>query len=143
MDWIIQDLFELPSPLDGHEAAQEKASNPALNWLRQVCLAAEADARLEERLTASEIVKTCRMHSLDIPGLATDAADEKAQMRVGCIMANAFTKRDAVECDGFQIQRTEATQYSEERHREVPLKTYVIRRFAPHSASQHPEPELL
>ena len=51
MDWIILQLFELPSLLDGHEAAQERASNPDLNWLRQVCLAAEEDARLDESLT--------------------------------------------------------------------------------------------
>jgi hypothetical protein len=34
MDWIIQELFELPSPLDGHEVAQERASIPARDWLR-------------------------------------------------------------------------------------------------------------
>ena len=142
MDWIIKKLFNFPPLMDGHEDAQERVANPALNWLRQVCLAAEADARLEERLTASDIVEICHVHSLDIPGLATDAADEKALMRVGCIMAKAFTERDAIECDGFQIHRTEATQYSEERRREVPFKTYAIKRFAPHSASQHPAPEL-
>jgi hypothetical protein len=67
MDWIIQELFELPSPLDGHEVAQERASNPARDWLRQVCLAAEEDARLDESLTASDILEICQGHSLDIP----------------------------------------------------------------------------
>lgn len=41
MDWIVQELFDLPPLMDGHEAAQERAANPALNWLRQVCLAAK------------------------------------------------------------------------------------------------------
>jgi hypothetical protein len=67
MDWIIQELFELPSPLDGHEFAQERASIPARDWLRQVGLAAEKDARLDESLTASDILEICQGHSLDIP----------------------------------------------------------------------------
>ena len=84
VDWIIQQLFELPSLLDGHQAAQERASNPDLNWLRQVCLAAEEDARLDEELTASGILEICKGHSLDIPGLANDAPDEKAALlRIG------------------------------------------------------------
>lgn len=48
LDWICQEIFGLPPLMDGHEVAQERAANPALNWLRQVCLAAETDARLEE-----------------------------------------------------------------------------------------------
>ena len=129
MDWIIQEIFGLPPLMDGHEDAQERAANPALNWLRQVCLAVEADARLDESLTASEIVEVCHSHGLTIPGVPSDAPESKAMMRVGCIMGKVFKERDSIECDGFQIQRTESTQYSEERRRDVTLKKYAIGRF--------------
>ena len=112
LDWICQEIFGLPPLMDGHEVAQERGANPALNWLRQVCLAAETDARLEESLTASDIVEICQGGSLDIPGLASDAVESKAKMRVGTIMGKIFKERDFVEYEGFQIQRTEVAQYS-------------------------------
>ena len=109
MDWIIQQLFELPSLLDGHEAAQERASNPDLNWLRQVCLAAEEDARLDEELTASGILEICQGHSLDIPGVANDAPDEQAALlRIGGIMKKTF-ENESIEVDGFEIHKTKCS----------------------------------
>jgi hypothetical protein len=136
LDWIVQEIFGLPPLMEGHEVAQERAANPALNWLREVCLAAEADTRLGESLTASEIVEICQDHSLDIPGLASDALEEKAKMRVGAIMGKVFKQRDSIDCDGFQIRRTEATQHSEERRREITMRTYAISQVAHHSAPQ-------
>jgi hypothetical protein len=127
MDWIVQELFALPPLMDGHEAAQERAANPALNWLRQVCLAAETDARLDEPLTASDIAETCVAHTLEIPGVSSDAPESKALLRIGQIMGKAFKSRQIVECDGFEILRTETTQHSEERRRDVTLRKYTIR----------------
>ena len=89
--------------MDGHEAAQERAANPALNWLRQVCLAAEAEARLDELLTASDIAEICVAYSLEIPGVASDALDSKVLLRIGQIMGKAFKNSQIVDCDGFEI----------------------------------------
>jgi hypothetical protein len=136
MDWICQEIFALPSIMDGHEVAQERAANPALNWLRQVCIAAETDARLEESLTASDIVEICQGHSLDIPGLASDAMEAKAKMRVGSIMGKIFGERDSVDYEGFRIQRSKVTQYSEERQREEGVKRYAIAMLPRHTAPQ-------
>jgi hypothetical protein len=135
MDWIVQEFFDLPALMDGHEAAQERAANPALNWLRQVCLAAEAEARLDELLTASDIAEICAAHSLEIPGVSSDALDSKVLLRIGQIMGKAFKNSQIVDCDGFEIVKTEVSQYNEERRRDVTLKKYAIRRFAPRCAS--------
>ena len=69
--------------------------------------------RLEESLTASDIVEMSQECALDIPGLASDAVESKAKLRVGTIMGKVFKERNFVECEGFAIQRTEITQYSE------------------------------
>jgi hypothetical protein len=106
-----------------------------LNWLRQVCLTAETDARLDEPLTASDIAETCLAHTLEIPGVSSDAPESKALLRIGQIMGKAFQNCQTVECDGFEILRNETTQYSEERRRDVTLRKYTIRRFAPRCAS--------
>ena len=43
LDWIVQRIFRLPPLMDGHAAAQNRVSNPGLNWLREICLAVEQD----------------------------------------------------------------------------------------------------
>jgi hypothetical protein len=133
MDWIVKELFNLPPLMDGHEAAQERAANPALNWLRQVCLTAETEARLEEPLTASGIAEMCLAHSLEIPGVSNDAPESRAVLRIGQLMGKVFVGRQSVECDGFEILKSETTQYSEERRRDETLKKYTIQRFAPNA----------
>jgi BT4734-like, N-terminal domain len=135
MDWIVQELFALPPLMDGHEAAQERAGDPALNWLRQVCLAVESDARLDETVTASDIMETCQEHSIEIPGIGGDEAEPKARMRVGQILSKVFKERDAIECDDFAIRRTETIQHNKERRRDETLRKYTIGRFAHRCAS--------
>ena len=130
LDWIVQQLFGLPPLMDGHEVAQERAANPALNWLRQVCLTAETEARLDEPLTASGIAEMCLAHSLEIPGVSNDAPESRAVLRIGQLMGKVFRNRQAIECDAFEILKSEDTRYSEERRREETVKKYVIQRFA-------------
>jgi hypothetical protein len=133
MDWIVQETFGLPPIMDGHGDAQERVSNPALNWLRQVCIVAETEARLDEALTASGIAEMCLAHSLEIPGVSNDAPESRAVLRIGQLMGKVFVGRQSVECDGFEILKSETTQYSEERRRDETLKKYTIQRFAPNA----------
>ena len=129
-DWIIQEFFNLPPLMDGHAQAQERTANPALSWLRQVCIAAEFDSRLDEDLTATDIIEICHGHSIEIPGLAADATEKKTQLRVGTIIGKIFKEGDVVEGDGFTIEKTTETQYDEDTRHEFELKKYKIRREA-------------
>jgi hypothetical protein len=133
LDWIVQELFRLSPLMDGHEAAQERVADPALNWLRQVCLAAETDAHLDEPLTASGIGEICQGHSLEIPGVSKGAPESLAPLRIGQLMGKVFRNRQTIECDGFKIHKSEDTQYSEERRRDVTVNKYVIQRSAPNA----------
>lgn len=44
LDWIVQNLLGGAPLMDGHQAAQERTSNPALSWLRAVALAVSGKA---------------------------------------------------------------------------------------------------
>ena len=55
LDWIVQELFKEAPLLDGHRTAQERASNPALNWLRSVALAVKSDNQQDEELSLIHI----------------------------------------------------------------------------------------
>ena len=78
IDWITLNLACLPSPLEGHQAAQAGASNPTLGWLREIFLKLSSQSRLEEPLSASEIAEFCAIHEeLKIPGLQASADEEE------------------------------------------------------------------
>jgi hypothetical protein len=61
-------------------------SNPSLTWLRTLALALEHEGKMGVALIASEIVQTCELHGVEIPGLK-DANEEVARRRVGCTHA--------------------------------------------------------
>jgi hypothetical protein len=105
LDWIVQNLFHATALMDGHEAAQERVSNPALTWLRAVALALEREGRTGTALIASELVETCDLHSIEIAGLK-DANEDTARRQVGCLMRRIFGDRDSAAVEGFTVLRT-------------------------------------
>jgi hypothetical protein len=124
LDWIVQELFDAAPLLDGHRTAQERASNPSLNWLRSVALAVKAENQCGDELTASTIVETCQNHGLDIPGLKNLTDDDQAKMRVGTVMSNLFRNTNPVQVEEFGVTRSSRTEYSESQRRELTVKTY-------------------
>ena len=124
MDWIVQGIFDVAPLLDGHRTAQERASNPALNWLRSVALAVKAENQCGDELTASTIVEVCQNHGLDIPGLKNLTDDDQAKMRVGTVMSNLFRNTNPVQVEEFGVTRSSMTEYSESQRRELTVKTY-------------------
>ena len=130
LDWIVQNIFAQAPLLDGHKEAQQRVATPSLNWLRQLAIALDSDARLEEPLSASELFETCQNHNVPIPGLADDAIESKAILRIGCLMAKVFGDRDTIDSEGFQIHRSETPFYSHECRKELKLKKYAFRHLA-------------
>jgi hypothetical protein len=59
LDWIVQHLLGCTPLMDGHEAAQERVSNPTLPWARAVVLAVARENRLGASFIASELVELC------------------------------------------------------------------------------------
>jgi hypothetical protein len=104
LDWIVQKLAGCAPLMEGHEAAQERVSNPALSWLRAVALAVEAEKRLGAPLIASELVEVCELHAVAIPG---DPADrDRAKQQVGMVCKQLFREGDGLDLDGFTVTRT-------------------------------------
>jgi hypothetical protein len=103
LDWIIQNILDCAPLLDGHEAAQERTSNPALSWLRRVALAVAAENRLGVPLIASELVEVCELRAVEIPGKLTD--EGCAMRQVGSLCKQVFREGDTVDVDGFTVTR--------------------------------------
>jgi hypothetical protein len=132
LDWIVQELFKAAPLLDGHRTAQERASNPALNWLRSVALAVKSENQQDEELTASSIVEVCHNHGLDIPGLKNLTDDDQAKLRVGKLMSNLFRNTNSLQVEDFEITRDSRTEYNETHRKNITTYTY---RFATSATS--------
>ena len=136
LDWIVREIFGAAPLMDGHEGAQERVSNPALVWLRAVCLAVAHGGRLGDELSASMLWELCRDEGIDMPSARSTADDVAGQRYVGQIMAKIYrnAESNAVEVDDYSVQRIEREERSEERRRDVLVRRYVFLRPAPHCA---------
>jgi hypothetical protein len=103
LDWICRNLLGTAPLMDGHEAAQERASNPSLTWLRAVALAIAAEGRIPATLTATDICELCTLHGIAIPGEPKTAEDAPPQ--VGRLMRPVFANSATVVADEFEITR--------------------------------------
>ena len=105
LDWIVRELVGCAPLMEGHEAAQERASNPALSWMRATALAVEKENRLSLPLIASALVELCDLHGVKIPGEPAD--EDRAKRRVGSLCKQLFRNGDSLDVDGFTVSRTE------------------------------------
>jgi hypothetical protein len=127
VDWIVQNLLGAAPVMEGHPEAQERVSNPALSWLRSVALAVEAENQLGEKLIATALVELCRLHDLDVPGLADLEDDDKSRKHVGILMRRVFRESEAIEIDGFVIERSSQAHKKPSGDMDN-LRAYTIRR---------------
>jgi phage/plasmid primase-like uncharacterized protein len=105
LDWIVQNVLGCAPLMDGHQAAQERTSNPALSFMRAVALAVAGENRLGVALIASEMVEICELHAIKIPGEPADT--DKAKRQVGCLCKQVFRESDTVNVDGFTVTRAD------------------------------------
>ena len=103
LDWIVQHILKCAPLMDGHQAAQERTSNPALSWLRAVAITVAGDNQLDSELIASELVELCNVHGVEIPGKPID--DDRAKRQVGCLCKQLFRDGDTVNVDDFTVTR--------------------------------------
>lgn len=125
MDWICRNYFGLPPLLDGNEEAQTRAANPALNWIRDIALAAKVAGVLGGELQAVDILELIEEHELEPAtppkdGDGEDANRTRQLQAIGRRLKSAFKKSNRLEVDGFVIHRWEEPG---EKH---PRKVYTF-----------------
>lgn len=124
MDWIVQNILGLAPLLDGHEAQQERAANPKLQWLRDVAMAARSADSLGRKITTAKIVEIADEAAIEFPG---ESRDSPAQ-RAGKILKKLFkdSKGQPISVDGYIISREVGSVYTPGRGEEdQKLYTFV------------------
>jgi hypothetical protein len=124
MDWICRNYFDLLPLLDGNEEAQTRAANPALNWLRDIALAAKGAGLLGAKLQAAALLELIEQHGIEPATPAKDGEGEKENwtrqtQAIGRRMKSAFKDAARLEVDGFTIHRWEESEPGEKHPRKV------------------------
>jgi hypothetical protein len=129
MDWIVQEIFNLPPLLEGHRAQQDRIASKGLNFLRDVCHAVSDAGRLGEALTAADIANELEARAIEIPGKAKTSEDYYAgAAAIGRLLGPLFKGSEDQEVEEFRIKRTEALERNEERKESRPVKRYTVTR---------------
>lgn len=125
MDGIIQ-MLGLAPLLDGHREQQDRTANPALQWLREILLAARPSDHGHE-LNAGALLTIAEDAEIELPG-SKFSKDDPA-IRAGRILGKIFREAEAemITVDGFNFERIEAPDYSESGRGRT-TKRYVITR---------------
>jgi hypothetical protein len=111
LDGIIQHVMELPPLLDGHREQQERTANPALQWLRDIILAA-SPSDIGREMNTGQVLRIADDAGIEFPG-NPNSKDDPA-IRAGRILGKLFRDTDgqSIIIDGFTISRIEAPDYS-------------------------------
>jgi len=127
LDWILQNILGEAPLMDGHEAAQERVSNPALTFLRKLALTVAERGRLGESLIASQLNEIADSAELDVPGLR-EPDEEKGKLLIGSILARLFKAGDSINVDEFTVIRHEAETNRHDGGGAYIAKTYQFKR---------------
>ncbi len=130
MDAIVQNIFGLAPLMDGHNAAQERVSNPVLTFLRKIALEVVKESLLGNPLIASRLFELADSAEIAIPGLRpADAHDgDKARKVIGSKLAALFKDGNTVELDGFTITRDETETRREDGNGYNKTRAYTFKK---------------
>jgi hypothetical protein len=113
LDWIVQNFFNLPPLLDGHIEEVLRISDTALSWLRQVAIAVDKEKRLEEGLSATEIVDVCQARGIEQPGVSSMVDPDQLAKHAGRLLNRLFRDTDQLAIDRYKVRRD--SRYDRER----------------------------
>lgn len=124
LDWITQNVFGTPPLLDGHREEQQRTANPALQWLRDILLAAR-QADFGRELNTGGLLAIAEDGGIEFPGNPSNKDDPA--IRAGRILGKIFreAESDRINVYGFIFERTEAPDYTETGCGRV-VKKYTI-----------------
>jgi hypothetical protein len=125
LDWIVQNILGTPPLLDGHREEQARTANPALQWLRDVALAAKGANQIGRQLSTSDLCSVAEDAGIEFPG--NPASREEPAQRAGKILGRLFreTEGRAVSVDRFEVSREQISTLNHAigEYREKPFYT--------------------
>ena len=103
MNWITQQIFNLPPLMEGHADLRERVSKPVLGFLREIALHVKKD---DFTLCASKMRECAGEFGIAIPDLKSPDQGEKQElMHLGKVLNRVFSKENRIEIEGYAVER--------------------------------------
>ena len=109
LDWIVQNLFHAAPLMDDHAEAKERAASPNLTFLRALAIAVNEDHRLNQSLSATQLVNLCHEKDITIPGLNEDSQTDvdAGKRQLGTVLGRLFGDKTELTVEDFRVAKRE------------------------------------
>ena len=134
----VQNIFHAAPLMDDHAEAKERAASPQLTFLRSLAIAVNEDHRLNQSLSATQLVNVCVERDIAIPGLSDNLQGDTdaGKKMLGSIMAKLFDNRSELTIEEFHVAKSEEQATTDQGNPQT-LKRY---RFSLVSPPTQPAP---
>lgn len=134
MDWIVQNLFNLPPLMDGLEEAKKRSVNPSLGFARELSIVVEKRGKLGDELNATDLGNILMTAGVQIPGLDKKGDDRyedaTVAQRIGQLLSAAFGDLDELELEGrYRVTRKQQLKHNTSSGNTYTAKLYVFSRI--------------
>jgi hypothetical protein len=128
VDWILQKLFKLPAPFEGHRSEQLRISSVGLSFLREVALAVQMVDMCDQNLSAMDLASLCDVADISVPGCPQGGENGMISRRIGSLLGPLFRESERIVVEGFVVTRAKTSVYDEERKENRSTKLYTFKR---------------
>jgi hypothetical protein len=128
MNWIVQNIFQLPPLVEDHAEIQIRVAKPGLGFLREVALHLET---AECRMTVADMVDLAAEEDFAVPGIeehpTDDEARSKAMLHLGKLIGACFREGSSIVVDGTTIERQIQSEKRQDGNGSFTRKIYIFR----------------
>jgi hypothetical protein len=117
--------------------AKERAASPNLTFLRSLAIAVNEDRRLNQSLSATQLVNLCVERDIVIPGLSEDSQTDvdAGKRQLGTVMGRLFGELAELTVEDFRVVKEEESVTNDQGNWQS-LKKYtfsIVQRPAPNT----------
>lgn len=128
-DWILIHVFQRTGLMEGHGEARERVANPSLSFFRNLAVKLEAQAQLNQPLSATNIAEFCEEQDIEIPHLsqATQADPTARRIQIGKLMKAVLNGAGGREWEGYRVDRAEVQTVNSAGNSDQQTRYTVVR----------------
>ena len=145
LDWILQNIFDLPPLMDGHKETQQRVSNPNLNLLRDIGNLVTHSSKQGEWLRANDLLDLMEDKEMVIQlvkegeDFSDDVVRTKALTSLGRKIGSCFKSQHEISIDSIKIERLITKQSRGDGSGPQDVKEYRFTPLSsPYKASKKP-----
>jgi hypothetical protein len=126
LDWIVQNLFDLPPLLDGHAEEQAQIANPYLGFLRSLAFAVEKAGQINANLQLGKLLDLAENGGIEIPGINPQSPEDSKLKLLGRRFKALFLENSTISVGGFNVTRFEFKEWDQKNSKDRDVVFYTF-----------------